>query len=128
MGLIDSYAFNGLAIEMHGQWSSTAPHPHLAMNTPTTLRILGGGAAVGPTAAGSFLTASYPVSGYEWDAKGKDHGVPSPAALFVCCIAAAIPPQDYSITQATSPAPVNHPTAEASLPPEFVLVGGGARA
>ena len=128
MALIDQYVFNGLKIELHGQWSSVDAHPHLAMNVPLNLRILGGGAAVETSGAGSLLTRSYPHTGTEWDAKAKDHEIASLARLFVCCIAAEIPPADYWIEESTSPAPVNHPTAQATLPPEFVLVGGGARA
>jgi hypothetical protein len=148
MTKFDEYSFNGLNIELHGQWSSVASHPGLAMNLPASpnLRILGGGAAVETTGAGSLLTSSYPaifgpsagansgvvngsISGQEWEARAKDHVRASPARLFVCCFAAEIPdPTDnYTIAWQTS-ASANHPTAEAKLPPDFILVGGGARA
>jgi len=122
--LIDMYDFYGLHFELHGQLSSQASHPHLAMNTPNTLRILGGGVAALTTGVGSLLTSSYPISGTEWDAKAKDHGSASPGVVAVYCIAAAIPPTDYLIVSSTTPSPVPHPQARATLPAEYVLVGG----
>ena len=52
MALMDAYNFNGLPLELHGQFSSVDPHPHLAMNVPGHLRILGGGAVVETTGQG----------------------------------------------------------------------------
>lgn len=126
--LIDMYDFYGLHIELHRQLSSQDPHPHLAMSIPNTLRILGGGVTALTGGAGSLLTSSYPFSGTEWDAKAKDHAIASPGVVAVYCIAAAIPPADYLIVSNTTPSPVPHPQAIASLPAEYVLVGGGAHA
>jgi len=69
----------------------------------------------------------FPASGMDWEARAKDHDLPSPATIRVACFAASVPPADHLIVDATSPAPVNHPDATAMLPPGFVLVGGGAR-
>lgn len=128
MTLIDSYHFHGLDFELHGQHSTQAPHPGLAMSISSNFCILGGGAIVETAGEGNLLWASYPVSYKEWEARAKDHEVSSPGMLFVYCIAASIRPADYTIVQNTTPAPTNHPKAEAILPGEFVLVGGGARA
>ncbi len=130
MALTASYTFHGLMIELHEDKTSTpAPHPAITMNITTGLPILGGGAVVdygnGP---GSVLTAMFPASSVDWQARAKDHGVPSPATIGVSCFAASVPPAEYVIVDATSPSPVNHPDATAMLPPGFVLVGGGARA
>lgn len=69
MTLIDSYNFQGLQFELHGQASAQASHPGLAMNIFSSLRILGGGAIVESTGAGNLLWASYPLSGQEWEKK-----------------------------------------------------------
>jgi vibriolysin len=131
VAFIDGYDFNGLKLEVHGQWSSMEPHPSLAMSlpAPTKLRIIGGGAAVETSGAGSLLTRSYPPNATEWEAKSKDHQVASRARLFVSCIAAEIPDPatNYRIVENTSPSPVSNPTAQATLPAGFILVGGGAR-
>src|SRR4051794_2139734 len=128
-----SYAFDfaGLKFEIHEQVSGPGAAPHLAMNTSLATRILGGGAEVlleDPAGAGSLLTASWPVSGAEWDARAKDHDIPSPARVRLVCICAAIPQDQYTIASTTTPAATNHPEATAQLPAEYVLVGGGARA
>lgn len=128
MALIEAYNFHGLGFELHGQPSTLASQPGLALNTFSGFRILGGGAIVESPEEEIFLWASYPSSGQEWEARAKDHSVQSSGVLFVYCIAADIPPADYIIVQNTSPASVNHPQAQATLPVEFVLVGGGARA
>jgi hypothetical protein len=130
MALTASYTFHGLTIELHEDKTATpAPHPAITMNITTGLPILGGGAAVdygnGP---GSLLTAMFPASSVDWEARSKDHGLSSPATIGVACFAASIPPSEYVIVNATTPSPVNHPDATAMLPPGFVLVGGGARA
>jgi vibriolysin len=128
-----SYAFDfaGLKFEIHEQLSGPGAAPHLAMNTSLATRILGGGAEVileDPAGAGSLLTASWPVSGAEWDARAKDHDIPSPARVRLVCICAAIPQDQYTIASTTTPARTNHPEATAQLPAEYILVGGGARA
>ncbi len=127
MARIEAYSFHGLGFELHGQPSTQTSQPSLSLNTFSSFHILGGGAMVERPEEEIFLWASYPNSGQEWEAKAKDHSTQSTGVLFVYCIAADIPPSDYIIVQNTSPAPVNHPQAEATLPPEFVLVGGGAR-
>jgi hypothetical protein len=129
MALTASYPFHGLTIELHEATTGTpVAHPAITMNIPSGPVILGGGAAVdcgnGP---GSLLTAMFPATSVDWQARAKDHGLSSPATIAVACFAASIPPADYLIVDATSPAPVNHPDATAMLPPGFVLVGGGAR-
>ena len=130
MALTASYTFHGLTIELHEDKTTTpAAHPTIAMSITSGLPILGGGAVVdygsGP---GSLLTAMFPTSGTNWEARAKDHGLSSPATIGVACFAASIPPSEYVIVDATTSAPVNHPDATAMLPPGFVLVGGGARA
>lgn len=130
MALTASYTFHGLTIELHEDKTTTpAGHPAITMSVTTGRLILGGGAVVdygnGP---GSLLTAMFPTSGTDWEARAKDHGLSSPATIGVACFAASIPLSDYLIVDATTPSLVNHPDATAMLPPGFVLVGGGARA
>lgn len=130
MTLIRQWNFQGLDLEIHAQSTDPAPHPHLALKVFTPDRLLlGGGAVVEDTAGeGTLLTAVWPFSNTEWDAKGKDHEIASPGRLRVFCIAASVRPDAHTIVEATTPAPTAHPTAEAVLPPEYLLVGGGARA
>lgn len=129
MAVISSYNFFGLDIEVHKEVVPAVPHPRTQINLIRggDWRILGGGAVVETGGAGNLLTAMYPVSDREWDFKAKDHMIASPAALKANCFAAQVPQADYMIVQDTSPAAVNHPTAEAHLPPGFILIGGGAR-
>jgi hypothetical protein len=128
--LIDQYNFNGLAIQIHAQATGVLAHPHLAMNVPDpAFRILGGGAEVEQTGgAGNLLTEMLPFSATEWECRAKDHQVSDPANMTVFCVAAAVPPGEHRIVSSTSAAPANHPQATATLPPGFVLVGGGAKA
>ena len=94
MALTASYTFHGLTIELHEDKTTTpAAHPTIAMSITSGLPILGGGAVVdygsGP---GSLLTAMFPTSGTNWEARAKDHGLSSPATIGVACFAASIPP------------------------------------
>jgi vibriolysin len=134
MTVIDQFDFFGMEIELHANSSAIDAHPRTQINLfGGEWRLLGGGAVVEPHAGtGNFLTAMYPISSTEWDARAKDHINGSPAQITAYGAAARvrgrpIPADAYQIIEASSPAPANHPRAEAFLPADFVLVGGGAR-
>jgi hypothetical protein len=134
MAVIDQFDFFGMEIELHANSSSEDSHPRTQINLfGGDWRLLGGGAVVEPHAgAGNLLTAMYPVSSTEWDARAKDHVDASPARITAYATAARvdgrpIPADAYQIVEATSQV-ANHPRIEAFLPADFVLVGGGARA
>lgn len=127
MPLIDAYAFAGLNLELYTESSLPGSSLGLAVPTSNHVRILGGGASVGPADGNIFLWAAYPLSSQAWEVAAKEHTVLSTGVLTAYCIAADIPAADYIIVQNRSPALVNHPQVQATLLPEFVLVGGGAR-
>lgn len=134
MAVIDQFAFFDLEIELHAVTSGVAAHPRTQINLfAPDWSILGGGAIVEPHAGvGSLLTAMYPISAQEWDVQAKEHVQSSPVSITAWCAAARVqggpfPPDTYRIVEATSPAAASHPRAEAVLPTDYVLIGGGAK-
>ncbi|KDQ55194.1 hypothetical protein JAAARDRAFT_344407 [Jaapia argillacea MUCL 33604] len=139
--VVDSYKFGALHFQLLRVSSSCAQHPTATINAPPGSVILGGGAFVdwtGPCAsinpAGNLLTAMYPNDqGTSWTVASKDHDVPSPASISAYIVAATlrdglpIPAEYYKVVSVTS-AKAQHPTATATLPDGFVVVGGGAKA
>jgi hypothetical protein len=138
---VDNYEFGALHLRLFKITSQCAAHPTVTIDAPVGSVILGGGAFVdwtGPCAppnpAGNLLTAMYPNDvGTTWTVASKDHDISSPASITAYIVVATlrsgepIPPEFYKIVSVTSGiAP--HPTATATLPDHFVVVGGGARA
>jgi hypothetical protein len=108
----------------------TVVHPNADRREALTgFHLVGGGALVDyGNGAGSLLTAIYPETLKRWIARAKDHLEPSPATIRGYCVAARLPESDLHIEMTERRAPHTGAQAEAVLPREFALVGGGAQA
>lgn len=117
-----------LKVERFCNTGEQANHPTAEVEVPAAYKIVGGGAIINWTGAGSLLTASYPESLQKWVAAGKDHGVASPSSITVCALALFDPDDvwDVRIFDATSDS-ASHPFAQVSVPADYTMVGGGAR-
>jgi hypothetical protein len=154
MGLVDTYRFHDLEFQVFQETSATGNHPKVPITPPIvvvpesdysyleSVKILGGGAHTNypDDAAGSLLTAMYPEPVDDtdespedacggaitrWWAKAKDHVDDCPATVTAHCIAIkGIPDEFYCCSWRTS-ARHPYPAVRATLPPGFVLVGGG---
>ena len=89
--------------------------------------MIGGGAMVHYTGAGNILTACYPKSNDEWEARSKDHLTEDKALLEVFAIGIFDPNDIFetNISKVTSGVSA-HPTAKCKVATGFTLVGGGA--
>lgn len=106
----------------------TAGHPAASVEVGPGYKIVGGGALVNWQGDGNLLTASYPESATRWTASAKDHSTSSPASITVWAIGLWDPDEqwDVRVTSATS-ATAGSPAGSVSIPPGYVLSGGGAR-
>jgi hypothetical protein len=84
---------------------------------------------------GALLTASYPNSNLTtWHAASKDHGTAYPHYLRAYAIGlrlsgvSSVQLRSYMVLPPPTSSSGHHPSAVASLPPGYLLVGGGARA
>lgn len=111
--------------------AAPAPHPQVAATLPAGYVLTGGGAQVHWTGAGNFLTASYPVTGSAWEARGKDHSIADPAAITAYAIGlrhrTGAVRFTGTIASIAEPEGNPHPSSRASLEPGWLLSGGGAR-
>lgn len=92
-------------------------------------KIVGGGAHVNwllYSAYGNLLVASYPENLYRWIAKSKSHTVPSPASLEVYLMALYDPQDEWDVQIFSTLSEGD--TAVATIPPGYVLTGGGGQA
>jgi hypothetical protein len=96
--------------------------------TSAFLPRVGGGARANWAGNGSLLTQTAPSadSVASWSAAAKEHLAADPAALDLYAIYLAAPPADWEVVvhQATG-AVAPHPVASVSLPPGYVMTGGG---
>lgn len=137
-----SWNFAALNFELLKATSDCAQHPTVTITAPAGTVIMGGGAYVewntGPCAPpsppGNMLTAMYPnSSGTTWTVASKDHSLANRARIFAYCIVAKmkdgtpISALNYKVVSATSGVAA-HPKLQVDLPPEFTVVGGGAKA
>jgi hypothetical protein len=139
MPLVYQFSLQTLEIDLYAETSSLAQDPHAVINLshlPDT-HILGGGGRVlfqNPgTVATQLLTSICPIDELVWEAAAQQPGFFAPpfggsAVVEAFCVVAKLPATDYVRVENTTPAPTNHPTAEAFLPAGFVLIGGGAKA
>jgi hypothetical protein len=116
-----------ITVQLFEATGGLAEHPFAEVNLPPGYKIPGGGAFDHWSGAGNLLTASYPKGLRTWFAAGKDHQVVSPAAITAYALALFDPNDEWDvwIQQQTSD-PAEHAEAVATLPPGFVLTGGGA--
>jgi hypothetical protein len=105
--------------------ASSAPTATVTIAAP--IKLVGGGARTNYGGNGSLLTQNYPSSSTTWTAVAKDHLSPDPASVttFAIGINDAAGDWDVGIFQSPPSAVTGHPTASVSLPPGYVLTGGG---
>lgn len=118
-------------VVIHTATTAPAPHPQVVATLPAGYVLTGGGAQVHWRGAGNFLTASYPVSGSAWEARGKDHKIADPAGITAYVIGlrhrtGAVRVSGSMVSMAEEEAS-SHPGARISLEPGWLLSGGGAR-
>ena len=128
-----------------GPWTP-APNSHntISVSVDTDFVLVGGGAMISQWQnpadlwgqPGALLTASYPDPNLTtWTAKSKDHGTAYPHYLRAYAIGLRLSGissaqlRSYMVLVQPPPSlPGPRPTAVASVPPGYLLVGGGARA
>ncbi len=107
-----------------GEW------PSQEVSVPGGYTMIGGGAQVHWSDPGNLLTASYPKDRVTWACVSKDHVQPSPATITAYVIGLKCNVSGLRILQTiqkSSSDPAERPTATASAPSGYVLVGGGAQ-
>ena len=111
-------------------------HPQGTVEVDADYVLVGGGAFTsGWNRDGGFLTESYPDAGLTvWHVKSKDHVRADPHYLYAYAIGMKIDgvSSDYLrskmiVTQKTSGV-ANHPNTFITLPSNYLLIGGGAKA
>jgi len=120
----------GIQVLIVTETSGSAEHPEaIAVSNAKDMKLIGGGAFVDyEKGQGNLLTGSYP-EGNGWRARAKSHSVESKAKVTAYAIYLHDPFDVWSVkmTSVTSVMSSNRPTAEAALPDDYVLTGGGAR-
>jgi hypothetical protein len=117
------------AIRVFSALGTTAAHPTAEVSVPQGYKMIGGGAKVNWSGAGSLLTASYPKAFNIWVASSKDHSIPSPATIEVWAIAIEDPKDDFEVVIDSSDSPrMPHPEVLVNARSGYQLVGGGAQA
>jgi vibriolysin len=128
---VRAYNVGPLTLQVVRNYSNVEAHPTTSVFSPFQYKVLSGGANVNWSGNGNLLTGMFPQSSTNWVASSKDHEVSSPASLEAYSIVARkqtgeISSSDYIIVQQTS-SYAAHPSAVASLPSGYTLVGGGAK-
>jgi hypothetical protein len=117
-----------ISLRIFSQVSAAAAHPSATVEVPDGWKIISGGASVDWRGAGNLLTASYPANARTWIAASKDHGIADPATVTAFAVALNDPHDEWDVAIVSAAGAVDaHPTAVASLPPNYTIVGGGAR-
>jgi hypothetical protein len=109
--------------------SGQAAHPTQGVSVPDGYTMIGGGAQVHYSEPGNLLTASYPRDRINWACAAKDHLDSSPATITAHAIGLKCNVGGLRVLQhiqKSSSYSGNHPTATASPPAGYVMVGGGA--
>ena len=117
-------------------------HNTTEISVDTDFVLVGGGAMISQWAnpddllgqPGALLTASYPNSNFTtWHAASKDHGTAYPHYLRAYAIGmrlsglSSVQLRSYMTMVQQTSSSGHHPTAVASVPPGYLLLGGGAR-
>lgn len=122
-------------IVKQGPLSPVAPHPATSLPVDPGYKLLSGGAMLHWQAAGSLLDQSRPRPGVglspffdpiSWEASGKDHVYPEPTSIGAYAVLLHDPNELYGVVvvEAQSP-PLAKPSVRATLPPGYVMTGGG---
>jgi hypothetical protein len=98
------------------------------VTVPRDYKLLSGGALIEQGGAGSLLTASYPENPQTWRVLGKEHVHVNPASATAYALALHDPENiwEVRIFQNTG-GRGNLPSAEVTVPGDYVMVGGGAK-
>lgn len=118
-----------LTVKMFVAKSGPAQHPSVELTLPQEFKIVGGGALddYHYPEPGNMLTACYPRDIHTWVVAGKDHEEASPAPITAYALALYDPNDEWDVViQQQTSGPAAHPRASATLPPGYVLTGGGA--
>jgi len=116
-----------LEVKMFIAAGTVASHPTADVTVPADFKLVGGGALIDLVDPGNYLTACFPIGERTWVAFGKDHEAPSPAAITVFAFALHDPNDEWEVhTEIAKGGPASAPRAVATLPPGFILTGGGA--
>jgi hypothetical protein len=125
-----------VTIAIFERYSSSA-HEHntdFAITVPSDYVVIGGGGEGSQSPQGNLLTASYPSADLtSWLVSTKDHMVSDPVNVRGWAIGlkisglSAAQLRTYVIVSSATSANVAHPDITASLPPGYVLLGGGIK-
>lgn len=116
-------------ITQRSSTSDQTEHPTQEVSVQDGYTMIGGGAQVHWSGEGNLLTASYPRDGVTWLCAAKDHISPSSATITASVIGLKCNIGGLRVLQQiekSSSNPENYPTASASPPAGYVMVGGGA--
>jgi microsomal dipeptidase-like Zn-dependent dipeptidase len=108
--------------------SAVANHPTATISLPAPYKVLGGGARANWSGNGSLLTQSQPggAGPNAWTVSSKDHFAADPVSITAFAIGLADPSDEWEVIVRESRSPVAaQPVATASLPPGYVMTGGG---
>lgn len=110
--------------------SGTAPQEisKEVVSVPNGYLMTGGGALVNYSGPGSLLTASYPPSDNEWEARSKSHTHPSPSRIRVFAIGIRSKKGvelEGDVSRRVGDVE-QHPESKVQVRDGFVLTGGGA--
>jgi len=114
--------------------SGPGAHPETTLTIAPPFKIIGGGAGLDVVGGDPdyyqpnvLLTACNPITQYAWFAKGKDHRTPGLAYLTVLVQAIYDPTDEWDVViRHETSDPAAHPSAVVTLPPGYIMTGGGA--
>lgn len=117
-----------MILKLFSNTSELLQHPNASVEVPSDYKILSGGATISrKSGPGLMLTASYPKGARTWVAKAKDHGVPSFGTVEAFAIAIHDPDDEWDVKQVSAKSELGEMiSATATLPPGYLLTGGGA--
>jgi hypothetical protein len=119
---------SGIETKLFRATSEVANHPHAEVSVPAGYKVIGCGARVNWHGAGNLLTALYPSDRNSCVADAKDHDIVSPATIDIWAIALHDPDERWEIQVfRENSALANHPQQAVSVPPGWVMTGGGAQ-
>lgn len=113
-----------IALTMTEAESSPDQHPVVDALAPVDHLVLGGGCSANWSQDGQLLVASHPTRD-GWHCAARDHGVKEVGTLRAYVLSAPKSSGLIVHTASSAGALTQEPQAQAELPPEFTLIGGG---
>jgi Subtilase family/Peptidase inhibitor I9 len=116
--------------------SANVSHPDVTATLPAGFQLLGGGFNLvkffDSSHQGTLATGSAPSGANGWRVAGKDHGVTAPVAATAWAIGLktnipSIGSFESKIVSHGNPFALSHPSATATMQPNYVLTGCGGR-